>query len=108
MATPLARSCLRSNLARRSSGARPGTWRSFSTASAARYDESHEAEKWEKITIAGIITCVLLSIYNLRKGHHEYPEPPPCPYLHIKNKEFPWGPEPLFEHIKKKKQLSKH
>ncbi|RRT71325.1 hypothetical protein BHE74_00050345 [Ensete ventricosum] len=48
--------------------------RSFS--SATRYDEAHEAEKWEKISIAGILTCAVLSIYNLSKGHHEHPEPP--------------------------------
>ncbi|KAF5454296.1 hypothetical protein F2P56_023972 [Juglans regia] len=56
-----------------------------------------EAEKWEKITYVGIATCTVLAIYNLSKGHPHYEEPPPYPYLHIRNKEFPWGPDGLFE-----------
>ncbi|KAI3451878.1 hypothetical protein Pfo_008543 [Paulownia fortunei] len=50
-----------------------------------------EASKWEKITYAGIATCTILSIYNLSKGHPHHEEPPAYPYLHIRNKEFPWG-----------------
>ena len=38
--------------------------------------KSDEAEKWEKITYVGIATCTILTIYNLSKGHHHYPEPP--------------------------------
>ncbi|KAJ8451767.1 hypothetical protein Cgig2_007250 [Carnegiea gigantea] len=53
--------------------------------------EAKEASKWEKITYVGIATCTVLSIYNLSKGHHHDEEPPPYPYLHIRNKEFPWG-----------------
>ncbi|RZR90982.1 hypothetical protein BHM03_00019006 [Ensete ventricosum] len=45
-------------------------WQLFS------FDSADEAEKWEKISIAGILTCAVLSIYNLSKGHHEHPEPP--------------------------------
>lgn len=59
--------------------------------------EAKEASKWEKITYVGIATCTLLSIYNLSQGHHHFEEPPPYPYLHIRNKEFPWGPDGLFE-----------
>ncbi|KAF3333779.1 hypothetical protein FCM35_KLT01470 [Carex littledalei] len=73
--------------------------RSF--ASSANFDEAKEASKWEKITYAGIATCTVLAIYNLSHGHHEFPEPPPYPYLHIRNKEFPWGPDGLFENKKK-------
>ncbi|GAB2232045.1 hypothetical protein Droror1_Dr00011066 [Drosera rotundifolia] len=65
-------------------------------ASSAHNDE-REAEKWEKITYAGIATCTILAIYNLSKGHLHYEEPPPYPYLRIRNKEFPWGPDGLFE-----------
>ncbi|KAH7520359.1 hypothetical protein FEM48_Zijuj08G0135600 [Ziziphus jujuba var. spinosa] len=56
-----------------------------------------ETAKWEKITYAGIVTCTILAIYNLRKGHPHDDPPPPYPYLHIRNKEFPWGPDGLFE-----------
>ncbi|XP_049345856.1 cytochrome c oxidase subunit 6a, mitochondrial-like [Solanum verrucosum] len=69
--------------------------RNFS--SSAHHDEAREAAKWEKITYVGIVTCAILTIFNLSKGHPHYEEPPPYPYLHIRNKEFPWGPDGLFE-----------
>ncbi|RRT75110.1 hypothetical protein GW17_00011132 [Ensete ventricosum] len=61
-----------------------------------------ETAKWEKITYAGIVTCTILATYNLSKGHPHSEEPPvflqfslhkplAYPYLHIRNKEFPWG-----------------
>ncbi|XP_021649589.2 cytochrome c oxidase subunit 6a, mitochondrial isoform X2 [Hevea brasiliensis] len=53
--------------------------------------EVAEASKWEKITYLGIATCTILAIYNLSKGHRHHEEPPPYPYLHIRNKEFLWG-----------------
>ncbi|CAI9782734.1 unnamed protein product [Fraxinus pennsylvanica] len=31
-----------------------------------------------------------LRIINLSKGHPHHEEPPSYPYLHIRNKEFPW------------------
>ncbi|GAB4847159.1 Cytochrome c oxidase subunit 6A [Ancistrocladus abbreviatus] len=68
--------------------------RSFASSA---HDDEHETAKWEKITYAGIVTCTILTIYNLSKGHHHFEEPPPYPYLHIRNKEFPWGPDGLFE-----------
>ncbi|EMS62770.1 hypothetical protein TRIUR3_33892 [Triticum urartu] len=46
--------------------------------------------KWEKITIMGAVTCTLLTAWNLSKGHPHFDEPPAYPYLHIRNKEFPW------------------
>ncbi|PIN24618.1 Cytochrome c oxidase, subunit VIa/COX13 [Handroanthus impetiginosus] len=97
MATAIVRSGLRS--ARRGgasvSHVSPATKRSF--ASSGHHDEAAEASKWEKITYAGIATCTILSIYNLSKGHPHHEEPPPYAYLHIRNKEFPWGPDGLFE-----------
>ncbi|KAB1202019.1 Cytochrome c oxidase subunit 6a, mitochondrial [Morella rubra] len=60
-------------------------------ASSAHHDDTREAAKWEKITYAGIATCTMLAFYNLSKGHQHFEEPPPYPYLHIRNKEFPWG-----------------
>ncbi|KAH9301042.1 hypothetical protein KI387_012625, partial [Taxus chinensis] len=62
--------------------------RSF--ASSAEHDDAYETEKWKKITIAGIITCTALGIYDLSGEHEHFDEPPPYPYLHIRNKEFPW------------------
>ncbi|KAF7098176.1 hypothetical protein CFC21_099937 [Triticum aestivum] len=38
----------------------------------------------------GAITCTLLTAWNLSKGHPHFDEPPAYPYLHIRNKEFPW------------------
>nr|CAB3466622.1 unnamed protein product [Digitaria exilis] len=60
-------------------------------ASSARHDDAQEAVKWERITYAGIAVCTVLAIYNLSKGHQHFPDPPPYPYLHIRNKDFPWG-----------------
>ncbi|MQM10447.1 hypothetical protein Taro_043343 [Colocasia esculenta] len=71
--------------------------RSFS---AAAHDDAHETAKWEKITYAGIATCTVLAFYNLSKGHPHHEEPPAYTYLHIRNKEFPWGPDGLFEEKK--------
>ncbi|XP_022984430.1 cytochrome c oxidase subunit 6a, mitochondrial-like [Cucurbita maxima] len=61
------------------------------------HDDARETAKWEKITYAGIVSCSILAFYNLSKGHPHYEEPPAYPYLHIRNKEFPWGPDGLFE-----------
>ncbi|KAI0516674.1 hypothetical protein KFK09_009351 [Dendrobium nobile] len=61
------------------------------------HDDEYETAKWEKITYLGIATCTILSIYHLSSGHEHPPEPPAYPYLHIRNKEFPWGPDGLFE-----------
>ncbi|KAH7566751.1 hypothetical protein JRO89_XS08G0227500 [Xanthoceras sorbifolium] len=57
----------------------------------------YETAKWEKISYLGIAACTVLAIYTLSKGHPHYDEPPAYPYLHIRNKEFPWGPDGLFE-----------
>ncbi|CAL4890694.1 unnamed protein product [Urochloa decumbens] len=59
-------------------------------ASSARHDDAKEAVKWERITYAGIAVCTVLAIYNLSKGHQHFPDPPPYPYMHIRNKDFPW------------------
>ncbi|GAV88134.1 COX6A domain-containing protein [Cephalotus follicularis] len=66
-------------------------------ASSSHHDDAREAAKWEKITYLGIASCTVLAIYNLSKGHPHFEEPPPYPYLRIRNKEFPWGPDGLFE-----------
>ncbi|XP_058069622.1 cytochrome c oxidase subunit 6a, mitochondrial [Magnolia sinica] len=65
--------------------------------SSAHHDDAHETAKWEKITYLGIATCTVLAIYNLSKGHPHHEDRPAYPYLHVRNKEFPWGPDGLFE-----------
>ncbi|XP_074275355.1 cytochrome c oxidase subunit 6a, mitochondrial-like [Silene latifolia] len=59
--------------------------------------EAKEASKWEKITYLGIVSCTALAVWNLSKGHPHFDEPPAYPHMHIRNKEFPWGPDGLFE-----------
>ncbi|KAH7446099.1 hypothetical protein KP509_01G039000 [Ceratopteris richardii] len=52
---------------------------------AAIEENTKEAKKWFRIT-------------NFVGGeHHEEHERPEYSYLHIRNKEFPWGPDGLFE-----------
>ncbi|XP_076950893.1 cytochrome c oxidase subunit 6a, mitochondrial-like [Bidens hawaiensis] len=89
MASAIVRTSLRSAL-------RGGSKRSFSSGASAE-EEAREAAKWEKITYVGIVACSILAFVNLSKGHPHFEEPPPYPYLHIRNKEFPWGPDGLFE-----------
>ncbi|KAG1368523.1 Cytochrome c oxidase subunit 6a, mitochondrial [Cocos nucifera] len=98
MATSMARSGLQvaaaALRAEAKSGARPVLPNKRNFSASAHHDDAYETAKWEKITYAGIVTCTVLSIYNLSKGHHHLPEPPPYPYLRIRNKEFPWGMSP--------------
>ncbi|PSR87885.1 Cytochrome c oxidase subunit 6a like [Actinidia chinensis var. chinensis] len=93
MATATARSVLRTAL--RGGPRTPASKRTFS--SSAHHDDAYETAKWEKITYAAIVACSTLAIYNLSKGHPHHEEPPAYPYMHIRNKEFPWGPDGLFE-----------
>ncbi|KAI4985126.1 hypothetical protein ZWY2020_017756 [Hordeum vulgare] len=94
MASLAARSGLRSLAARaRAPSPAPAGRRMSSSA----HDDAYETAKWEKITIMGAVTCTLLAAWNLSKGHPHYDEPPAYPYLRIRNKEFPWGPNGLFE-----------
>ncbi|KAK4262451.1 hypothetical protein QN277_028008 [Acacia crassicarpa] len=103
MATALVRSTLL-RTALRGGGRGSGVpRRNFS--SSAHHDDAYETAKWEKITYLGIATCTVLAIYNLSKGHPHHEEPPDIfffvvqaySHLHIRNKEFPWGPDGLFE-----------
>jgi len=61
-------------------------------------DDAEETFKWRNITIAATIGCVGM-IFNTFSGeeHHHPEERPAYSYLHIRNKEFPWGPNGLFE-----------
>ncbi|CAF2248759.1 hypothetical protein BRARA_H01738 [Brassica rapa] len=95
----MATAIVRSALSRAAIGAAPKTSlapkRRFS--SSAGHDDAYEAAKWEKITYLGIASCTALAAYVLSKGHHHGEDPPAYPYMHIRNKEFPWGPDGLFE-----------
>ncbi|KAM0012509.1 putative cytochrome-c oxidase [Helianthus debilis subsp. tardiflorus] len=95
MSSAIVRSTLRTAVR---GGARfnPASRRSFSAGASAE-EEAREASKWEKITYVGIVACSILAVVNLSKGHPHFEEPPAYPYLHIRNKEFPWGPDGLFE-----------
>ncbi|XP_060188176.1 cytochrome c oxidase subunit 6a, mitochondrial-like isoform X2 [Lycium barbarum] len=53
----------------------PALKRTFAS-STSHHDEAREAAKWEKITYIGIVTCAILTIFNLAKGHPHYEEPP--------------------------------
>ncbi|KAH1113618.1 hypothetical protein J1N35_006996 [Gossypium stocksii] len=72
-------------------GSRPTAPPKRGFASSSHHDDAYETAKWEKITYLGVATCTVLAIYNLSKGHPHHEEPPAYPYLHIRNKEFPWG-----------------
>ncbi|XP_022741944.1 cytochrome c oxidase subunit 6a, mitochondrial-like [Durio zibethinus] len=78
-------------------GSRPSAPLKRGFASSSHHDDAYETAKWEKITYLGVATCTVLAIYNLSKGHSHHEEPTPYSYLHIRNKEFPWGPDGLFE-----------
>ncbi|XP_072062735.1 cytochrome c oxidase subunit 6a, mitochondrial isoform X1 [Arachis hypogaea] len=91
MATALVRSGLLRTALR--GGARNPAAPKRNFASSAHHDDAYETAKWEKITYLGIATCTVLAIYNLSKGHPHHDEPPAYPYMHIRNKEFPWVEE---------------
>ncbi|CAL0331214.1 unnamed protein product [Lupinus luteus] len=98
MASSMVRSALL-RTALRARGAAPGSTvpkRNFASSSG-HHDDAYETAKWEKITYLGIASCTVLAFYILSKGHPHHEEPPAYPYLHIRNKEFPWGPDGLFE-----------
>ncbi|KAH7424874.1 hypothetical protein KP509_11G029100 [Ceratopteris richardii] len=79
--------------------ARSNPSRAFSASGHAAVEENaKEAKKWFRITVAGFAVVISLTIYNFVGGeHHEEHERPEYSYLHIRNKEFPWGPDGLFE-----------
>ncbi|XP_075085861.1 cytochrome c oxidase subunit 6a, mitochondrial-like isoform X1 [Nicotiana tabacum] len=74
MASAMIKSSFRSALRVGASRGTPAFKRTF--ASSAHHDEAREAAKWEKITYVGIITCTVLAIVNLSKGHPHHEEPP--------------------------------
>ncbi|XP_048128055.1 cytochrome c oxidase subunit 6a, mitochondrial isoform X1 [Rhodamnia argentea] len=73
----MAMATVRSALLRSSlrGGSRPSSVPKRNFASSA-HDDEREMAKWEKVTYAGIVTCSILAIYNLSKGHPHHEEPP--------------------------------
>ncbi|CAL5324485.1 unnamed protein product [Camellia sinensis] len=71
MATAMARSAVRTAL--RGGPRTPASKRTFASSA---HDDAKETAKWEKITYAGIVTCTVLAIYDLSRGHPHYDEPP--------------------------------
>ncbi|XP_016436763.1 cytochrome c oxidase subunit 6a, mitochondrial-like [Nicotiana tabacum] len=96
MATAMFRSSIRSALRGGALRVTPASKRTLSSHSSVE-EEAREASKWEKITYVGIVSCTILAAICLSKGHPHSDEPPAYSYLHIRNKEFPWGPDGLFE-----------
>ncbi|CAL9002035.1 unnamed protein product [Prunus brigantina] len=88
MAMSMVRSAALRTALRRGSRSSAPPKRSFS--SSAAHDDAHETAKWEKITYLGIASCTIFAFVVLSKPHPHYDEPPSYPYLHIRNKEFPW------------------
>nr|XP_009766324.1 PREDICTED: cytochrome c oxidase subunit 6a, mitochondrial-like [Nicotiana sylvestris] len=74
MASAMIKCSFRSALRGGASHGTPAFKRTY--ASSAHHDEAREAAKWEKITYVGIITCTILAIVNLSKGHPHHEEPP--------------------------------
>ncbi|XP_024377648.1 cytochrome c oxidase subunit 6a, mitochondrial [Physcomitrium patens] len=63
------------------------------------HDDAEETAKWRSITIAAYIMCIGMGIYILANEEHGHDgEKPGYSYLHIRNKQFPWGPDGLFEY----------
>jgi cytochrome c oxidase subunit 6a len=84
---------------RKLSSSAPMTVNEEAGSSAQLHEDLEEAHKWRNITIVGYVACTALGIYNFA-GHHEEEEEEKkeYSYLHIRNKEFPWGPDGLFEY----------
>ncbi|XP_047311803.1 cytochrome c oxidase subunit 6a, mitochondrial-like [Impatiens glandulifera] len=91
MASAIVRSAIRGAVRARA----PASKRNFS--SSAHHDDAREAAKWEKISYVAAGSCTIFAIYNLSKEHPHYDEAPKYAHMHIRNKEFPWGPDGLFE-----------
>ncbi|CAI7793024.1 unnamed protein product [Closterium sp. NIES-53] len=71
--------------------------RQMSSSSSHAHDVE-ETIKWRNVTAVAIVGCFALGVYNFAgAAHHAKHERPAYPYLHIRNKEFPWGPCGLFE-----------
>ncbi|XP_010913207.1 cytochrome c oxidase subunit 6a, mitochondrial-like [Elaeis guineensis] len=76
------------------SGSHPVIPNKQSFSASAHHGDAYEIVKWEKITYAGIVTCTILSIYNLSKGWRDWgsERQPPPPFVEVRRA----APVPLF------------
>ncbi|CAL8462790.1 g2323 [Coccomyxa elongata] len=63
---------------------------------------SHEEEVkqmgfWKNVTFAAIPLCIGVAIWDLSHAHAHDHEQIQYPYMHIRSKDFPWGPCSLFD-----------
>lgn len=79
--------------------ARKGKWQQVRRMSSgiSKEEEIKEMNKWRIITYMAIPVCVAKAAYDLSHAHAHDAEAPDYPYLHIRSKDFPWGPDGLFE-----------
>ncbi|KAG0577785.1 hypothetical protein M758_5G174900 [Ceratodon purpureus] len=70
----------------------------FFASKAHAHDDAEETAKWRSITIAAYVLCIGMGAYILTHEEHGQIERTEYSYLHIRNKEFPWGPDGLFEY----------
>eukprot|EP00244_Chara_vulgaris_P000988 TRINITY_DN115_c0_g1_i3.p1 TRINITY_DN115_c0_g1~~TRINITY_DN115_c0_g1_i3.p1 ORF type:complete len:117 (-),score=4.11 TRINITY_DN115_c0_g1_i3:443-793(-) len=74
--------------------------RTFSAA-AGHSDEdlARDVATWRRVTAVAAVFCAGFSVYTLygMSSHHSHKENPAYDYLHVRTKEFPWGPCGLFE-----------
>jgi len=71
----------------------------FYASKAHEHDDADETHKWRSVTIAAYILCITLGVYTFANEEHNHENGSPAySYLHIRNKEFPWGEDGLFEY----------
>ncbi|GBG90548.1 hypothetical protein CBR_g50891 [Chara braunii] len=75
--------------------------RTFSAAAAGHSDEdlARDVATWRRVTAFAAVFCAGFAVYTLygASAHHSHKDKPAYEYLHVRNKEFPWGPCGLFE-----------
>lgn len=60
-------------------------------------DPEGHSSIWKPVSFVGGPLLGLLIIYTLAKMQHSHAEKPDFKYFRIRNKQFPWGPNGLFE-----------
>ena len=63
----------------------------------ARVDPSGPVSIWRPTSMGLGVALGIFIVYTLGTMKHDHVEIPKYKYLHIRNKEFPWGPNGLFE-----------
>ncbi|CAI5521144.1 unnamed protein product [Closterium sp. Naga37s-1] len=66
----------------------------MSSSASSHAHDVEETIKWRNVTAVAIVGCFALGVYNFAgAAHHAKHDRPAYPYLHIRNKEFPWAGE---------------